>query len=82
MREKVTASSLFKGRKVSYRSSVAHPFRGDYIRLRKNAKWKRMTTQLGEMYVVFADLASKVTKRCGKVSPRWDRSSVITFPLV
>lgn len=70
MREKVTAMTLFKGRKVSYRGSVSHPFRGDYIRLRKNAKWKRMAANLGEMYVVFADLVSKITKRCGKFVPK------------
>lgn len=67
MREKVTAMMLFKNRKASYRSSVAHPFRGDYIRLRQNVKWKRLLPTLGDVYVVFADLVSKITKRCGKV---------------
>lgn len=67
MREKVTAMGLFRGRKASYRNSISHPFRGDYIRLRQNVKWKRLLPSLGEMYVVFADLVSKITKRCGKV---------------
>lgn len=67
MREKVTAMALFRNRKVSYRSSLSHPFRGDYIRLRQNVKWKRLLPTLGEVYVVFADLVSKITKRCGKV---------------
>ncbi|OTF72318.1 hypothetical protein BLA29_001635 [Euroglyphus maynei] len=66
MREKVTAMMLFKNRKASYLSSVAHPFRGDYIRLRQNVKWKRLLPTLGDVYVVFADLVSKITKRCGK----------------
>ena len=68
MREKVTAMMLFKNRKASYLSSVAHPFRGDYIRLRQNVKRKRLLPTLGDVYVVFADLVSKITKRCGKVS--------------
>lgn len=67
MREKVTAMMLFKNRKASYLSSVSHPFRGDYIRLRQNVKWKRLLPTLGDVYVVFADLVSKITKRCGKV---------------
>lgn len=67
MREKVTAMALFRNRKASYRNSVSHPFRGDYIRLRQNVKWKRLLPTLGEVYVVFADLVSKITKRCGKV---------------
>jgi len=66
MREKVTAMALFRTKKASYRDSVAHPFRGDYIRLRQNVKWKRLMPSLGDVYVVFADLVSKITKRCGK----------------
>lgn len=64
--------SLFKGRKQSYKNSISHPFRGDYIRLRQNVKWKKISASLGEIYVVFADLVSKVTKRCGKVG--WGES--------
>src|SRR6218665_269702 len=66
MREKATAMMLFRNRKSSYRTSISHPFRGDYIRLRQNVKWRKLLPSLGEVYVVFADIVSKITKRCCK----------------
>lgn len=68
MREKLTASLLFKDKKKSYFKSVAHPFRGDYVRLRKNLTWKRIASEIGDQYVVFADIVSKITRSNGKVS--------------
>lgn len=68
MREKVTASLIFRDRKSSYPKSVAHPFRGDYVRLRQNVKWKRIATELGDQYVVFADIINKITRSSGKVT--------------
>ncbi|CAN7980923.1 unnamed protein product [Ixodes pacificus] len=66
MREKVTASIIFRDRKASYAKSVAHPFRGDYVRLRQNVKWKRLASETGDQYVVFADIISKITRSSGK----------------
>ena len=67
MREKLTASVLFKEKKVSYPKSVSHPFRGDYVRLRQNLKWKRTASESGDDYVVFADIVNKVSRSSGKV---------------
>lgn len=67
MREKVTASIIFKDRKVSYPRSVAHPFHGDYIRLRQNIQWKRVSCEHNDQYVVFADIINKIARSSGKV---------------
>ncbi|XP_063826971.1 unconventional myosin-Ib-like [Ostrinia nubilalis] len=69
MREKVTASVLFKERKLNYARSVAHPFVGDYVRLRASAAWRRGAgAATGDKYVVFADLVGKVARSSGRVS--------------
>ncbi|CAL8068334.1 unnamed protein product [Orchesella dallaii] len=46
MKEKVTASMLFKDKKSSYSRSISHPFLGDYIRLRQNSQWRRTTMMM------------------------------------
>ncbi|GFS50736.1 unconventional myosin-Ib [Trichonephila inaurata madagascariensis] len=66
MREKVTASMIFKDRKSSYPKSVSHPFRGDYVRLRHNVKWKKIAAETGDQYVVFADIINKIARASGK----------------
>lgn len=67
MREKVTASILFKDKKQSYPCSVAHPFVGDYVRLRASAVWRARGVR-ADGYVVFADVVGKVS-RTGRVQP-------------
>ncbi|XP_052866402.1 unconventional myosin-Ib [Anopheles cruzii] len=69
MREKVTASIIFKDRKISYPRSVAHPFHGDYIRLRQNIQWKRVSCEHNDQYVVFADIINKIARSSGKFIP-------------
>ncbi|CAD0200188.1 unnamed protein product [Chrysodeixis includens] len=68
MREKVTASVLFKERKLNYAASVAHPFVGDYVRLRASAAWRRGLGAAGDRYVVFADVVGKVARSSGRVA--------------
>ncbi|XP_075976512.1 unconventional myosin-Ia-like [Anticarsia gemmatalis] len=68
MREKVTASVLFKERKLNYARSVAHPFVGDYVRLRASAAWRRGLGAAGDRYVVFADVVGKVARSTGRVA--------------
>lgn len=69
MREKVTASVLFKERKLTYARSVAHPFVGDYVRLRASAAWRRGPGAApADRYVVFADVVGKVARSSGRVS--------------
>lgn len=67
MREKVTASIIFKNRKASYSQSVAHPFIGDYVRLRQHIQWKKTALQCDDHHVVFADIVNKITRSSGKV---------------
>ncbi|KAG7165271.1 Unconventional myosin-Ib-like [Homarus americanus] len=69
MREKVTASIIFKDRKASYPKSVSHPFLGDYVRLRQNAQWKKLAAETNDQYVVFADIVNKITRSAGKFVP-------------
>ncbi|XP_065371368.1 unconventional myosin-Ib [Calliphora vicina] len=69
MREKVTASIIFKDRKASYPRSVPHPFIGDYVRLRHNQQWKKMCVETNDQYVVFADIINKITRSSGKIVP-------------
>lgn len=69
MREKVTASFIFKDRKCSYPRSVSHPFLGDYVRLRQNIQWKKMCSESHDQYVVFADIINKIARTSGKFVP-------------
>ncbi|XP_037791222.1 unconventional myosin-Ia-like [Penaeus monodon] len=69
MREKVTASIIFKDRKASYSKSVSHPFLGDYVRIRQNAQWKKLAAETNDQYVVFADIVNKITRSAGKFVP-------------
>ncbi|XP_063367206.1 unconventional myosin-Ib-like [Cydia amplana] len=70
MREKVTASVLFKERKARYGASVAHPFVGDYVRLRASGAWRRgaAANTPHDRYVVFADVVGKVARSSGRVA--------------
>ncbi|XP_045496386.1 unconventional myosin-Ia-like [Colias croceus] len=66
MREKVTASVLFRERKALYARSVAHPFVGDYVRLRASGAWRRgLGAGAADRYVVFADVVGKVARGGG-----------------
>ncbi|XP_017849000.1 unconventional myosin-Ia isoform X1 [Drosophila busckii] len=69
MREKVTASIIFKDRKASYAQSVGHPFVGDYVRLRHNQQWKKICAETNDQYVVFADIINKIARSSGKFVP-------------
>jgi myosin-1 len=74
MREKVTASLLFRNRKESYARSVAHPFQGDYVRLRQNSQWRKLVNETADQYIVFADIVSKITRSSGRVCFQISRS--------
>ncbi|CAK1578900.1 unnamed protein product [Parnassius mnemosyne] len=68
MREKVTASVLFRDRKATYARSVALPFVGDYVRLRASAAWRRGAGAADDRYVVFADAVGKVARSSGRTA--------------
>ncbi|XP_014670916.1 PREDICTED: unconventional myosin-Ib-like, partial [Priapulus caudatus] len=72
MREKVAASNIFKNRKDGYLKSVGHPFRGDYVRLRSNYKWKKAFEDSPDNYVVFADMVLKIKQVDGKEKQKVD----------
>jgi len=71
MREKVTASIIFKNRKASYPKSVIVPFRGDYVGLRRNPAWKdtlkRNRLHKMDQRVIYADIMNKMNRSNGKV---------------
>ena len=50
--------------------SVAVPFRGDHIGLRRNPLWKEVLTknhlQRMDRFVVFADIVNKINRSNGK----------------
>ncbi|XP_055341926.1 unconventional myosin-Ia-like isoform X2 [Paramacrobiotus metropolitanus] len=68
MREKVAASSIFLGKKITYPKTVPHPFRGDYVRLRQNVKWRKLAADTNDQYVVFADIMPKINRTTGRPS--------------
>lgn len=65
--EKMKASDMFKGKKSLYPETVPVPFRGEYVRLSNNKKWKRTTNNAP---VVWADWVSKINRRNGKTVNR------------
>lgn len=69
MREKVTASFLFKDKKCCYAGSISRPFYGDYIRLRLNTQWRKLCYGGDDQHVVFADVIYKIARSTGKFIP-------------
>ncbi|CAK9290947.1 unnamed protein product, partial [Gordionus sp. m RMFG-2023] len=65
MHEKAIASTIFKDKKLSYARSVPHIFCGDYIKLRQNPKWLKMSHETYEHYIVFADIVHKINRSDG-----------------
>lgn len=58
-------------------SRVPHPFRGDYVRLRQNVKWKKLSSDTNDQYVVFADIMPKINRASGRVSSNCSMKSVL-----
>ncbi|KAI3380866.1 hypothetical protein SNEBB_002386 [Seison nebaliae] len=66
--EKLMAQELFQGIKATYLNSMQHPFKGDYVRLRHNVKWKRLVNGSPDAWVLFADLVEKIHRSSGKLA--------------
>ena len=47
--------------------SVSHPFKGDYVKLRQNTKWKKIACDTNDQNLVFADIVMKINRKNGKV---------------
>ncbi|XP_070174638.1 unconventional myosin-Ia-like [Littorina saxatilis] len=67
MREKVTASDIFKDKKEIYPPTVPVPFKGDYVGLSQNLKWQKTYKPTDDAYVVFADNVMKINRADGKM---------------
>eukprot|EP00058_Branchiostoma_floridae_P009760 XP_002595248.1 hypothetical protein BRAFLDRAFT_233021 [Branchiostoma floridae] len=70
MREKLSASEIFRGRKTLYPETVPRPFKGDYVQLRQNVNWRRLTETTGESEVYFSDIVYKINRSNAKDSLR------------
>ena len=46
---------------------MPHPFKGDYVRLQQNLKWKKMAGEMNDLKLVFADIVMKINRKNGKV---------------
>jgi len=53
------------GDKVCSPASVPQPFRGDYVSLHQNEKWKKVMGDTPDF--TFADIIMKVNRKNGKV---------------
>lgn len=49
-------------------SSVPEPFKGDYLNVTRDMKWRKVISLVGDVHLVFADLVYKVNRADGKVS--------------
>ncbi|XP_064185625.1 unconventional myosin-Ib isoform X6 [Anguilla rostrata] len=67
--EKLAASEIFKDKKALYPSSVAQPFKGDYLEINKNPKYQKLNS-LVEDKVILADVVNKINRANGKATPR------------
>ncbi|XP_069471785.1 unconventional myosin-Ib isoform X4 [Ambystoma mexicanum] len=67
--EKLEASELFKGKKLSYAPSVGQPFQGDYLEISKNPKYKKLSDSLEEKTII-AQHISKINRANGKETTR------------
>uniref|UniRef100_A0A2C9MAE6 Myosin motor domain-containing protein n=1 Tax=Biomphalaria glabrata TaxID=6526 RepID=A0A2C9MAE6_BIOGL len=67
LNEKMTASDLFKDKKEIYPASVPQPFRGDYVDIKSNVKWQKLSKSTQDTTIIFADNVNKVNRADGKM---------------
>ena len=60
---------------------MSHPFVGDYVKLRENSKWKKMSADTDDQHLVFADIVMKVNRRDGKVRSRSHDTGILLISL-
>ncbi|XP_053153557.1 unconventional myosin-Ia-like [Hemicordylus capensis] len=69
LQDKLSASEIFRGKKSLYLKSLPQPFRGEYLGLKENPKYRKLqSTADGKL--VMADSVRKVNRGDGKASPR------------
>uniref|UniRef100_A0A8C6XRI0 Unconventional myosin-Ia n=1 Tax=Naja naja TaxID=35670 RepID=A0A8C6XRI0_NAJNA len=69
LQDKLCASELFKGKKSLYPKSLPQPFRGEYLELKDNPKYRKLQTTANDK-LVMADHVKKVNRGDGKTSSR------------
>ncbi|KAM3845796.1 unconventional myosin-Ia-like [Vipera latastei] len=69
LQDKLCASELFKGKKSLYPKSLPQPFRGEYLGLKENPKYRKLQTTANDK-LVMADYVKKVNRGDGKTSSR------------
>ncbi|KAG8129593.1 hypothetical protein E2320_016286 [Naja naja] len=65
LQDKLCASELFKGKKSLYPKSLPQPFRGEYLELKDNPKYRKLQTTANDK-LVMADHVKKVNRGDGK----------------
>nr|XP_056711115.1 unconventional myosin-Ia-like [Euleptes europaea] len=69
LQDKLCASELFRDKKSLYAKSIPQPFRGEYLGLKENSKYRKLqSTTDGKL--VMADNVRKVNRGDAKASPR------------
>ncbi|XP_054859456.1 unconventional myosin-Ia-like isoform X4 [Eublepharis macularius] len=69
LQDKLCASELFRDKKSLYTKSLPQPFRGEYLGLKENPKYRKLqSTADGKL--VMADNVRKVNRGDGKASPK------------
>ena len=53
---------------IVFQCSIPHEFKGEYVRLQNNPKWKKIAVETNDQHLVFADIITKVNRKNGKVS--------------
>ncbi|NXE99254.1 MYO1A protein, partial [Menura novaehollandiae] len=68
LKAKLCASELFKDKKTLYPKSLPQPFRGEYLGLKQNPKYRKLHA-VAKDKLVMADTVRKVNRASGKTVP-------------
>nr|XP_039269544.1 unconventional myosin-Ia-like isoform X1 [Styela clava] len=66
LKEKLEASELFKDKKSLYWISLPAPFQGDYVSLKRQEKWQKVSAINDDNNIIFADEGFKINRADGK----------------
>ncbi len=53
---------------------MPHEFKGEYVRLQNNPKWRRISLETNDTRLVFADIITKVNRKNAKVRTKVKQS--------
>nr|XP_060618893.1 unconventional myosin-Ia-like isoform X1 [Anolis sagrei ordinatus]XP_060618894.1 unconventional myosin-Ia-like isoform X1 [Anolis sagrei ordinatus] len=69
LQDKLCASELFRGKKSLYQKSLSQPFKGEYLGLKENPKYRKLQSS-ADGKLLMADNVKKVNRGDGKASTR------------